>query len=155
MENKGYTIIEAVVAMFLVVVMVGAVFSALMSGRRAITSSSEREEVLYSLQSAYGMLKDCRSNPDCHLNTLNCSSDLNVNGQTYQNLKACDALFTFNFRNLCKKSADNNFLGYRLDFIDNISGVFYTSVTASSFDYVDFNFPNFEIVSVDANCTED
>ncbi len=106
MKNKGYTIIEAVIAMFLVVVMVGAVFSALMSGRRAIVSSSEKEEVLYSVQSAYMMLKDCRNNPNCHLKTLpNCKVDF---GGNTQDLRSCDDLFTFNFKNLCKKYTPEN-----------------------------------------------
>ena len=101
MKNKGYTIMEAVIAMFLVVVMVGAVFSAMMSSRRAIVTSSEREELFYSLNSAYGMLKDCRSNPaSCHLKSLNCFS--NMPGT--KDLKDCNELFTFNFQNLCKNA---------------------------------------------------
>ena len=101
MKNKGYTIMEAVVAMFLVLVMVGAVFSALMSGRRAITSSTEREEVFYSLQSAYTMLKDCRGNNDCDLkNILNCNNILFETGSF--DLKNCRELFSSNFQSICK-----------------------------------------------------
>ncbi len=97
MENKGYTIMEAVIAMFLVLVMVGAVFSALMAGRRAISTSSEKEEVFYTLQSAYGMLKDCRANPGgCHLKKIEC---FNSSSGDWKN---CSDLFTFNFKSVCK-----------------------------------------------------
>ena len=105
MKNKGYTIMEAVIAMFLVLVMVGAVFSALMSGRRAITATSEKEEVFYSLQSAYTMFKDCRVNADCFLHAqsgLNCSNA--VFDPTQHEFKDCDKLFTFNFKNSFIKS---------------------------------------------------
>lgn len=97
MKNKGYTIMEAVIAMFLVVVMVGAVFSAVMAGRRAIATSSEREEMFYTLNSAYGMLKDCRANPNaCHLKQLGCYNS------TSGNWKTCNDLFTYNFKAVCK-----------------------------------------------------
>ena len=90
---------EAVIAMFLVVVMVGAVFSALMSSRRAIITSSEREELSYSLNSLFGMLKDCRTNPQsCHLKNLGCFSGM----PGTSDLTNCNELFTFNFQNICK-----------------------------------------------------
>ena len=102
MNKKGYTIMEAVIAMFLVVVMVGTVFSALMSSRRAIIASSEKEEVLYSLNSAYSLLKDCRSNPDCHLRDSECSYTFGPsNSGRAQEWKGCRELFTFEFRNSC------------------------------------------------------
>ena len=101
MKNKGYTIMEAVIAMFLVIVMVGAVFSAMMSSRRAIITSSEREELFYSLNSTYGMLKDCRSNPRrCHLKSLSCFSGMPGSND----LRNCNELFTFNFQNLCQEA---------------------------------------------------
>jgi type II secretory pathway component PulJ len=109
MKNKGYTIMEAVIAMFLLVVMVGAVFSALMSGRRAIITSSEREEVFYSLNSVYGMLKDCRSNPNCHLKTLGCNYSFAL--ESNQGLKGCDELFTYTFGNLCQGATSSNSVG--------------------------------------------
>lgn len=104
MKNKrGYTIIEAVIAMFLVVVMVGSVFSALMSGRRAIVSSSEKEEVLYTAQSAYKLIKNCRQNEtNCILKQLGCDIDFSSSGSE-QNLTECSALFTHNFKNICKE----------------------------------------------------
>ncbi len=113
MNKKGYTIMEAIVAMFLVVVMVGAVFSALMSGRRAIVTSSEREEVLYSVQSAYGMLKDCRDSNSCHLSTLtDCTISPSTNLYSGEhNLKGCDPLFTFEFNSLCKGATASNDVG--------------------------------------------
>ena len=109
MKNKGYTIMEAVIAMFLLVVMVGAVFSALMSGRRAIITSSEMEEVFYSLNSVYGMLKDCRSNPNCHLKALGCNYSFAL--ESNQGLKGCDDLFTFSFGNLCQGATSSNSVG--------------------------------------------
>ncbi len=104
MKNKGYTIMEAVIAMFLVLVMVGAVFSALMAGRRAIATSSEKEEVFYTLQSAYGMLKDCRENQAaCHLQKLGCYTN-----PFSGNWKTCSNLFTFNFKSVCKNEDNEN-----------------------------------------------
>ena len=101
MKNKGYTIMEAVIAMFLIVVMVGAVFSALMSGRRAIVTSTDKEDILYSIQSAYGMLKDCRSNTEnCYLHRgLNCNYTYSASNQS---LAECNHLFTFGFGHLCR-----------------------------------------------------
>ena len=99
MKNKGYTIIEAVIAMFLVVIMVGAVFSALMAGRRALVASSEKEEVLYTMQSSYNMIKDCRNNNDCLLRSLGCTD--------IDDLRNCEGLFTYSFQNVCEHINDN------------------------------------------------
>lgn len=90
--------------MFLVVIMVGAVFSALMSSRRAIVSSSEKEEALYSINSAYYMLKDCRSNPACHMVKFESDCPTKFEPGKY-GLKDCNELFTFNFGNLCKEGS--------------------------------------------------
>lgn len=100
MKNKGYTIIEAVIAMFLVVVMVGAVFSALMTGRRAIVNSSEKEEVFYTMQSLYGLIKDCNRNPNCILAGFEECRDNN-------DLRGCQELFTFAFNNVCRSADDD------------------------------------------------
>ena len=114
MNNKGYTIMEAVIAMFLVVVMVGAVFSAVMSGRRAIATSSEREEMFYTLQSAYGMLKDCRANPiSCHLNQLGCYTQ-NTSSEFPGDWKTCNDLFTFNFKAVCKNFEEGGVFTYAI-----------------------------------------
>lgn len=161
MNNKGYTMIEAVVAMFLLVVMVGAVFSALMSGRRAITVSTEREEVFYSLQSTYGMLKDCRENQDnCRLfESPQCRVYLvgSTEYTDYTTLKDCPLLFTFGFGPLCGTSAPDNFLGYRqkstpipfgADFItlDEGGNITYSPNSEDG--------DNFEELSLVANCKE-
>ena len=144
---------EAVVAMFLVVVLVGAVFSALMSSRRAIVSSSEKEEVLYSLQSAYGMLKDCRSNPECHLSKWHtdskpCPSLFNVAG--VQNLKKCDNLFTFNFSNLCKED-DSGIFQYKV--ISSPETPVVGFINESGKCTVE-NLKNFNILAIEAECQE-
>ena len=157
-NNKGYTIMEAVIAMFLVVVMVGAVFSALMSSRRAISASSEKEEVLYGLQSAYGMLKECRSNPNCRLIQDICPNELGlgyVTGEGGQELRTCDDLFTFNFQNLCKDVVAS-------------SGTFTYRVVASTGPLVSMPWggdpttemptslalPDFDTLEIQASCTE-
>ena len=158
MNNKGYTIMEAVIAMFLVVVMVGAVFSALMSSRRAIVSSSEREEVFYTLKSTYGMLKDCRSNPDCYLHN---SSGLKCTAATFEagehNLENCNGLFTSNFGNLCKKGTD---------FPGNTGAFKYTAGVMAAADTPQGSFvqdngkcsdehlKNFYTLNIVANCSE-
>ena len=161
MKNKGYTMIEAVVAMFLVVVMVGAVFSALMSGRRAITTSSEKEELFYSLHSAYGMYKDCRDNPNCFLTTQDCSWSLdNGTYSGYTSLKECNKLFTFNFQNLCKAATNvDNFLGY-LEGVpsQNSDVMFFSSSTGSNYDDVQydlFGLQGFYTIDILANCQGD
>lgn len=153
MNNKGYTIMEAVIAMFLVVVMVGAVFSALMSGRRAITTSSEKEEIFYSLQSTYGMLKDCRSNPDCHLKNLNCNYAYTGSNQ---NLKGCDSLFTFNFANLCKGATETNGVGV---FRFNVSSTTtaptaWLSVSPGVCSDHSVALTDFYVLNIEASCTE-
>ena len=154
MKNKGYTIMEAVIAMFLVVVMVGAVFSALMSGRRAIVTSSEREEVFYSLSSAYNMIKDCRSNHNCHLRHLGCNySYQSVNNQ---GLIECNDLFTFSFANVCKGANQYSRVG---TFQFKVSS---TTTAPTAWFYTDSNvcpniakpLPDFYYLNIEANCTE-
>jgi len=58
MNKKGYTIIEAVIAMLLVAVIVTAIFSALMAARRAIIDPSNKEEMVYAVESASNLLKN-------------------------------------------------------------------------------------------------
>ena len=59
MKNiKGYTIIEAVIAMLLVSVVVGGIFSALMASRRAIIDPSYKEEMVFAVESANNLLKN-------------------------------------------------------------------------------------------------
>ena len=144
---------EAVIAMFLVLVMVGAVFSALMSGRRAITASSEREEVLYSLQSAYTMFKDCRANEDCHLHN---ASGLNCTPATFgtgsHDFKDCTDLFTFNFKNLCKADQTGVF-EYKIMNSGNVPQVTLSSPTASGTS--NFSLQDFYVLGIDAICTEE
>lgn len=154
MKNKGYTIMEAVIAMFLVLVMVGAVFSALMSSRRAIITSSEREELFYSLNSVYGMLKDCRTNPDsCHLKNLNgsnCFSGMPGN----QDLISCDGLFTFNFQNLCKAtSSEDRTFKYDIQ-VSSYTPQAWLSYLAGACPASSITLQNFYLLDLQANCTE-
>lgn len=147
MKNKGYTIMEAVIAMFLVVVMVGAVFSALMSSRRAIITSSEREEVFYSLKSAYGILKDCRSNNNCQLAAWGCPSEFTA-GTRARVLKDCKNLFTFNFDNLCK---GNGVFQYTVTNSANTPEVSFMAVNNKC---TKENLTNFYVLSMEAQCQE-
>lgn len=140
MKNKGYTIIEAVIAMFLVVVMVGAVFSSLMSGRRAIVSSSDKEEVLYTMQSAYSMIKDCADNTNCLLRDLEC---------TGTDLKECDKLFTFNFENICK-DGNGNFSYSVKDFSGSTHMVKFYQTTQTEVKFQDM----FKVLEIESNCQE-
>ena len=152
MNNKGYTIMEAVIAMFLVVVMVGAVFSALMSSRRAIVASSEKEEILYSINSLYGLLKDCRSNPDCQLSKFNSCNSSFSSGNATQDMKNCDELFTFNFKNLCKNDATGKF-EYTVRDTDGPA-----TCLLEPNGKCEVNprpFPDFYSLEIDAQCTED
>lgn len=57
-NSKGYTIIEAVIAMLLVSVVVGGIFSALMASRRAIVDPSYKEEMVFAVESANNLLKN-------------------------------------------------------------------------------------------------
>ena len=154
MNKKGYTIMEAVIAMFLVVVMVGAVFSALMSSRRAIVSSSEKEELLYSINSAYSLAKDCRSDEACHLKQMNsggtsCSYGFSAAAGT-QNLKSCDPLFTFNFKNLCKNNGANDKFEYRLTAETGPTG----PLIGNNYTQVNNPLHGFYKLSFTAKCTE-
>lgn len=145
---------EAVIAMFLVVVMVGAVFSALMSGRRAIVTSSEREEVFYSLSSAYNMIKDCRSNSNCHLGHLGCNHS--YASHSNQGLATCNDLFTFSFANVCKGVTQDSSLG---TFAFNISS---TTTAPTAWFFTKENkcelapkpLPDFYYLDIEANCRE-
>jgi len=146
MNNKGYTIMEAVIAMFLVVVMVGAVFSALMSSRRAIVSSSEKEEILYSINSAYALLKDCRANPACHLGKFGCKHAFDEAAE--YNWAECNELFTFNFGNVCKDN--NGELSYKL-VSDNLPESFYEP-SGTGFGCETNKNDNFYQLSINATC---
>lgn len=57
-NKKGYTIIESVIAMLLVSVVVGGIFSALMASRRAIIEPSYKEEMIFAIESANNLLKN-------------------------------------------------------------------------------------------------
>lgn len=148
MKNKGYTIMEAVIAMFLVVVMVGAVFSALMSSRRAMIASSEREEVLYAIDSAYAAIKDCRSNTNCSLRS--CIGVFSFTGP--QSIIGCNQFFTFNFDNVCSGTTraftyeitDTTSANNPSAFLSTTPGEAPTSVPLQ----------NFEILDIQANCQE-
>jgi prepilin-type N-terminal cleavage/methylation domain-containing protein len=63
-NNKGFTILESMVAMILVSVVVGAVFSAVMAARRAIIVPSQREDIIYSVESINNILKTSASSSD-------------------------------------------------------------------------------------------
>jgi len=139
MKNEGYTIIEAVIAMFLVVVMVGAVFSSLMAGRRAIVTAADKEEVLYTMQSAYSMIKDCKGNDHCLLKDLDCSG---------ANLKECDGLYTFNFENICKNG--NGTFNYSLTDASGAYNVKFYQPTTSQVDFINM----FEVLNIQSNCNE-
>lgn len=149
---------EAVIAMFLVVVMVGAVFSALMSSRRAIVTSSEREEVFYTLKSTYGLLKDCRSNPNCQLSTWNsgssCPSSL-VAGSGAKSLKQCNNLFTFNFGNLCKENVPGSPAVFQYTVTNSTTTpevLFYDKLNTCPLNLEPLQ--NFYVLDIQARCTE-
>ena len=57
-NSKGYTIIEAVIAMLLVSVVVGGIFSALMASRRAIIDPSYKEDMVFAVEGANNLLKN-------------------------------------------------------------------------------------------------
>jgi len=157
MNKKGYTIMEAVIAMFLVVVMVGTVFSALMSSRRAIITSSEKEELLYSLNSAYSLLKDCRSNPNCHLQDSECSHVFApLESGRAQEWKNCRELFTFEFKNLCLNPNEE---ASHLDFeLTDVDGPVYYFIDYESGipECAEGLIPNeFYTLDIDARCTEE
>lgn len=56
-NNKGYTMMESVVAMLLISIIVGGVFSALMASRRAIIEPSAREDMVYAVETVSNRLK--------------------------------------------------------------------------------------------------
>jgi Tfp pilus assembly protein PilV len=58
-HNKGFTIIEAVIAMLLVAVITGGVFTALMAARRAIIEPSYKEDMAFA---AEGVLNELKTN---------------------------------------------------------------------------------------------
>ncbi len=58
LNKKGYTIVEGIIAMLLVAIMVGGIFTALMASRRAIIEPSYREEMLYTVESLSNQLKN-------------------------------------------------------------------------------------------------
>ncbi|MBR1981021.1 hypothetical protein [Candidatus Proelusimicrobium excrementi] len=58
LNKKGYTIVEGIIAMLLVAIMVGGIFTALMASRRAIIEPSYREEMLYAVESLSNQLKN-------------------------------------------------------------------------------------------------
>ncbi|MDR1124139.1 MAG: type II secretion system GspH family protein [Elusimicrobiota bacterium] len=60
-NNKGFTIIEAVIAMLLVAIITGGVFAALMAARRAIIEPSYKEEMAFA---AEGVLNELKTNVD-------------------------------------------------------------------------------------------
>ena len=155
-NKKGSTIMEAVIAMFLVVVMVGAVFAALMSSRRAIVASSEKEEILYGLQSAYGMLKECRSNPNCRLVQDICPGDIRIPGYIAtpgQELRECNELFTFNFQNLCKDVvASSGTFMYSIS-VTTGPATYLCNYNAASPDRLE-DLPDFDVLEMQASCTE-
>lgn len=148
MKNKGYTIMEAVIAMFLVVVMVGAVFSALMSSRRAMVASSEREEVYYAVESAYGAIKDCRSHATCALN----SCAVHVSGSP-DSIIGCNQFFTFNFDNLCRSTTSRAFTYDRTDTASTDNPQVYLSQTPGDAATV-FTLPYFHVLDIETNCQE-
>lgn len=58
-NNKGYTIVEALIAMLLVAIVVGGIFSALMAARRAISEPSTREDVYFSGEDILNTMREC------------------------------------------------------------------------------------------------
>ena len=78
LNRKGYTIVEGIIAMLLVAVMVGGIFSALMASRRAIVEPSRKEEMLYAIESLENNLKNCvssRLDEDCSIDNCGGGSD--------------------------------------------------------------------------------
>lgn len=154
MNKKGYTIMEAVIAMFLVVIMVGTVFSALMSSRRAIISSSEKEEALYSLNSGYFLLKDCRSNPNCHLKDSGCGSTFTQESGT-QSWKTCNELFTFNFKNLCLNNNETSKFDFNLKKVDGPVFNFTANHDGDLVCEMGHSAEEFYTLDIDARCVEE
>lgn len=70
MNNKGYTILESVIAMLLVAIIVGGIFSSLMAARRAIMEPSYREEMMYAVESANNLLKNFVDNDTSGLDDI-------------------------------------------------------------------------------------
>lgn len=60
-NNKGYTIVEALIAMLLVAIVVGGIFSALMASRRAISEPSSREDTYFAAEDVLNTLRECTS----------------------------------------------------------------------------------------------
>lgn len=70
LNEKGYTIVEGIIAMLLVAIMVGGIFSSLMASRRAIIEPSLKEEMIYSMETVANKLK----------NAVDTDSDITVCG---------------------------------------------------------------------------
>ncbi len=70
MNNKGYTILESVIAMLLVAIIVGGIFSSLMAARRSIMEPSYREEMMYAVESANNLLKNFVDNNTNNLDEI-------------------------------------------------------------------------------------
>jgi Tfp pilus assembly protein PilE len=63
-SNKGYTIIESVIAMLLVALIVSGVFSSVMAARRTIAEPTSKEDMSFAMESVYNKLKASVNNPD-------------------------------------------------------------------------------------------
>lgn len=56
-ENKGFTLAEALVAMLLVAVMAAGIITALMSTKRAIIAPSNKEDMIFAIEKAASLLQ--------------------------------------------------------------------------------------------------
>ena len=83
-NNKGFTLAEALIAMLLVAIMAAGVIVALMSTKRAITYPSHKEDMVFAVEKANSLLKNGVSGNDlCDLTapfalTPNCTGAINT-----------------------------------------------------------------------------
>lgn len=70
-NKKGYTIVEALIAMLLVAIVVGGIFSALMAARRAISEPSSREDTYFTAEDILNTMRACTSAKSMDENPMN------------------------------------------------------------------------------------
>lgn len=112
-NNKGFTLAEALVAMLLVAVMAAGIITALMSTKRAIIAPSHKEDMIYAIEKAASLLQ-MADETDSVSNIFGCNTDTglalaltpNCNKNTGENCHNINCLKPFS----CQ--APNDFFGY-------------------------------------------
>lgn len=110
-KNKGFTLAEALIAMLLVAVMAAGIITALMSTKRAITTPSNKEDMVFAIETLNTYLQTAttatavRCTQDTNFTyaleeTPSCSGAINANSGY---LTACH-----NVRCLLPRSCDTN-----------------------------------------------